>query len=150
MRAVFGIYEETGAGNVYINNKVVPYPGPVGSGGAREAPLQSSLADGFHSSGSFRGPTLIQNTFTNMGDDGIAIHGRYYLVVGVCAITHMPDQHMLNQALLVVNHVRPFSYSPHPSDARRNSQQLPFLEAVGTKGSVYKDPLYNTLVGQGA
>lgn len=81
--AVFGIYEETGKSNTYINNKVIPYPFPVGSGGAREAPLQSALADGFHASGSFIGPTLIGNTFINMGDDGIAIHGRYYLVVRV-------------------------------------------------------------------
>ena len=81
--AVFGIYEETGKSNTYINNKVIPYPFPVGSGGMREMPLQSSLADGFHSSGSFIGPTLIGNTFLNMGDDGIAIHGRYYLVVAV-------------------------------------------------------------------
>ncbi len=29
------------------------------------------------------GPTLINNFFTNMGDDGIAIHGHYYLIVGV-------------------------------------------------------------------
>ncbi|CAL8472258.1 g11800 [Coccomyxa elongata] len=79
---IFGIYEETGKSNTYINNKVIPYPFPVGSGGAREAPLQSALADGFHASGSFIGPTLIGNTFLNMGDDGIAIHGRYYLVVG--------------------------------------------------------------------
>ncbi|BDA47298.1 hypothetical protein COCOBI_10-1440 [Coccomyxa sp. Obi] len=78
---IFGIYEETGSRNTYINNKVIPYPFPVGSGGTREAPLQSALADGFHSSGSFVGPTLIGNTFLNMGDDGIAIHGRYYLVV---------------------------------------------------------------------
>lgn len=55
----------------------------MGSGGAQEAPLQSSTADGFHSSGSFQGPTLINNLFTNMGDDGIAIHGKFYLVVGV-------------------------------------------------------------------
>lgn len=38
----------------------------------------------FHASTSFVGPTLINNTFLNSGDDGIAIHGRYYLVVAVC------------------------------------------------------------------
>ena len=94
--AVFGIYEETGKRNTYINNKVVPYPFPVGSGGAREAPLQSSLADGFHSSGSFTGPTLIGNTFTNMGDDGIAIHGHFYLVVGVSACTLLCRQDVVS------------------------------------------------------
>lgn len=82
-RAVFGFYEETGTRNTYINNRVVPYPGAVGSGGAREAPLQSALADGFHAGSGFQGPTLIGNTFLNMGDDGIAIHGHFYLVVGV-------------------------------------------------------------------
>lgn len=44
--AVFGIYEETGTNNTYINNQIIPYPGPVGSGGAQQAPLQSSTADG--------------------------------------------------------------------------------------------------------
>lgn len=38
---------------------------------------------GFHASTSFLGPTLINNTFLNTGDDGIAIHGRYYLVIAV-------------------------------------------------------------------
>ena len=38
---------------------------------------------GFHASTSFMGPTLINNTILNTGDDGIAIHGRYYLVVAV-------------------------------------------------------------------
>ncbi len=85
--AVFGIYEETGRGNAYIGNTIEPYPYPVGAGGAQQAPLQSSTADGFHSSGSFQGPTLINNYFTNMGDDGIAVHGRYYLVVAVRVCT---------------------------------------------------------------
>ena len=44
--AVFGFYEETGYNNTYINNQIIPYPNPVGSGGAQQAPLQSSLADG--------------------------------------------------------------------------------------------------------
>ena len=44
--AVFGIYEETGYNNTYINNRIIPYPSPVGSGGAQQAPLQSSTADG--------------------------------------------------------------------------------------------------------
>ena len=81
--AVFAFYEETGRANTYIGNTAAPYPFPVGSGGSAEAPLQSALADGFHSSGSFVGPTLINNFFTNLGDDGIAIHGHYYLVVAV-------------------------------------------------------------------
>jgi hypothetical protein len=83
LRAVFGFYEETGTNNTYIGNNVIPYPYPVGSGGMQQAPLQSSLADGFHAGSAFEGPTLIGNTFIQTGDDGIAIHGHYYLVVGV-------------------------------------------------------------------
>ena len=36
------------------------------------------------------GPKLINNTLLNMGDDGIAIHGRYYLVVAV-SLSHRSD-----------------------------------------------------------
>ena len=47
---------------------------------------------GFHASTSIQGPTLINNTFLNSGDDGIAIHGRYYLVVAV-GPSHMSAMH---------------------------------------------------------
>lgn len=51
------------------------------------------LLAAFHASTAFTGPTLINNTFLNSGDDGIAIHGRYYLVVAVslssCASAHL-------------------------------------------------------------
>ena len=53
---------------------------------------------GFHASTSFVGPTLINNTFSNNGDDGIAIHGRYYLVVAVQ--THDPLLHRCSAVLL--------------------------------------------------
>lgn len=43
---MYGIYEETGNNNTYINNSFIPYPNPVGNGGAQEAPLQSCTADG--------------------------------------------------------------------------------------------------------
>ena len=84
-RAVFAFFEDTGRANAYIGNTIAPYPLPVGSGGAAQAPLQSSSADGFHASNAFIGPTLVNNLFANMGDDGIAIHGHYYLVVAVRA-----------------------------------------------------------------
>lgn len=53
---------------------------------------------GFHASTSFIGPNLINNTFLNNGDDGIAIHGRYYLVVAVQ--TYDPLLHCCLAALL--------------------------------------------------
>ena len=44
--AVYGIYEETGNNNTYLRNQIIPYPYPIGNGGAQQAPLQSSTADG--------------------------------------------------------------------------------------------------------
>ena len=43
---MYGIYEETGNNNSYIRNQFIPYPYPVGNGGAQQAPLQSATADG--------------------------------------------------------------------------------------------------------
>ena len=50
------------------------------------------------------GPTLINNTFSNNGDDGIAIHGRYYLVVAVQ--TYCPSLHSCLHALLGQTSIR--------------------------------------------
>ncbi|CAF1424861.1 unnamed protein product [Adineta ricciae] len=71
-------FEMEGMGNNrYERISVRPGPKPLG---ATEEPLMSANADGFHSSNVFHGPTVINSFFTQMPDDGIAIHGEYQII----------------------------------------------------------------------
>jgi hypothetical protein len=71
-----GWFESGGGNNRYERISVRPGPKPLG---ATEEPLMSANADGFHSAGVRRGPTIINSFFTRMPDDGIAIHGDYQM-----------------------------------------------------------------------
>ena len=51
------------------------------AGAAVHAPVLSTAADGLHSSHASNGPIVENCMFERMGDDGIAIHGSYQLVV---------------------------------------------------------------------
>lgn len=77
--AGFGIHEhDSPEQNKYTNIRLTPGPKP--SGAARERILASS-ADGFHSTNARVGPWIERSLFEKMGDDGIAIHGVYSLVM---------------------------------------------------------------------
>ncbi len=74
----FGFFETGGVGgNHYDGVSVKPGPKPQG---ATADPLMSENADGFHSAGTKKGPTIENSLFTRMPDDGIAIHGEYQMV----------------------------------------------------------------------
>ena len=73
----FGFFETGGGANTYSGVSVKPGPKPQG---ASADPLMSENADGFHSAGTKRGPTIENSHFTRMPDDGIAIHGEYQMV----------------------------------------------------------------------
>jgi len=73
----FGFFETGGGGNRYGGVSVKPGPKPEG---ANSDPLMSENADGFHSAGTRKGPTIENSIFTRMPDDGIAIHGEYQMV----------------------------------------------------------------------
>jgi|EP01047_Picozoa_sp_COSAG01_P030340 hypothetical protein len=60
-----------GGGNQYINVSLTPR--------SPATPLASN-ADGFHSSGMRRGPTLVGVTMTNLLDDYLNIHNTFQLV----------------------------------------------------------------------
>ena len=70
---------ETGGGGNHRYERITARPGPKPIG-ATEEPLMSANADGFHSAGVRRGPTIINSLFTRMPDDGIAVHGEYQMV----------------------------------------------------------------------
>lgn len=75
--------ERGGAGqNRYNGDRVVYPPKPPG---ATVPPLFASNADGFHSGymGVRHGPTLVGCYFEGTGDDGIAIHGSYAMLLHV-------------------------------------------------------------------
>ncbi|HZE95700.1 MAG TPA: hypothetical protein VE981_01620, partial [Planctomycetota bacterium] len=74
----FCIHEDGGEGGNRYKATVTYGPKPAG---AEEPPLLSCNADAFHSSGVRRGPTLDGCLFEGMGDDGVAIHGSYALLV---------------------------------------------------------------------
>jgi hypothetical protein len=76
--AAFAVVEAGGEGLNHYRITVKPGPRPPG---ARSDPLLSSSADAFHSVGVRRGPVLEDCHFEAMGDDGIAIHGTYSLVL---------------------------------------------------------------------
>ena len=64
-----------------MDNTLMPYPGRIGNG--EQAALLSSSGDGIHSLGATYGPLISGNTLLNMGDDGITVHGLFFLVVKV-------------------------------------------------------------------
>ena len=74
----FAVFESGGDGGNYYRVTVKPGPRPPG---ARTDPLVSSTADAFHSFNVRHGPTLEDCRFESMGDDGIAIHGMFSLVL---------------------------------------------------------------------
>lgn len=76
----FAIHEAGGEGGSYYRYSVLRGPVPEG---ADTAPLLSSNADAFHSSGVRRGPQVQGCRFEYMADDGIPIHGNYLGVVAV-------------------------------------------------------------------
>jgi hypothetical protein len=76
--ATFAVFETGGAGGNRYRLSVTRGPRPSG---ARTDPLFSSTADAFHSANVRRGPVLEDCHFESMGDDGIAIHGTYSLVL---------------------------------------------------------------------
>ena len=76
--AAFAVYEAGGEGSNHYRFTVKPGPRPPQ---AASDPLLSSGADAFHSVDVRRGPVLEGCHFEAMGDDGIAIHGTYSLVL---------------------------------------------------------------------
>lgn len=73
----FCVYEGDGGGGNYYRYTVTYGAKPAG---ADEEPFMASNADGFHSNGVRKGPTLEGCHFEGMDDDGIPIHGQYALV----------------------------------------------------------------------
>lgn len=76
--ASFAVFESGGDGGNFYRLTVTRGPPPPK---ATTRPLFSSTADAFHSADVRRGPTLEDCHFDSMGDDGIAIHGHYSLVM---------------------------------------------------------------------
>lgn len=80
----FGVLESGGSspgargGNTYERLTITF---PLTPPGAAFPPLLSTSADGFHSAGSPRGPTIIDSLIEGNNDDGIAIHGLFTLIV---------------------------------------------------------------------
>lgn len=70
----FAIHESGGPGGSFFRYSVVRGPKPRG---ATVAPLLSSNADAFHSSGVRKGPRVEGCRFEWMADDGVPIHGNY-------------------------------------------------------------------------
>ena len=80
-----------------LDNTLAPYPGQIGNG--EQAALLASNGDGIHSLGASFGPLIRGNKLVNMGDDGITVHGLFFLVIKasgsppdlvVCAINRLP------------------------------------------------------------
>ena len=82
----FGLFEDGGGSlpNKFSRCSILP---PPRSSGAVHAPVLSTAADGLHSSQATRGPIIESCSFQRMGDDGIAIHGAYQLVVASPAVS---------------------------------------------------------------
>jgi hypothetical protein len=75
----FAVYDLAGDDNHYTGLTVTRGPAPDG---ADEEPLLAANADGFHSNGARKGPTLENCLIEDTDDDGIAIHGVYARVLG--------------------------------------------------------------------
>ena len=65
----------------FLDNTLSPYPGQIGDGS--QSALIASNGDGIHSISATLGPLVRGNTLVNMGDDGITVHGLFFLVVAV-------------------------------------------------------------------
>lgn len=73
------IFENYGGGNRLLDDRWVPGPKPAG---ARQAPLVTNEADGFHSIGAEPGPSVEHCVFRGVFlDDCIAIHGFFQQVI---------------------------------------------------------------------
>ena len=70
----------------FLDNTLSPYPGQIGDGA--QSALLASNGDGIHSLGATLGPCVRGNTLVNMGDDGITVHGLFFLVAAVRALCH--------------------------------------------------------------
>ena len=75
-----------------LDNTLTPYPGQIGNG--EQAALLASNGDGVHSLGASSGPLIKGNTLVNMGDDGITVHGLFFLVVEVSGNPLDPAAHL--------------------------------------------------------
>ena len=75
---VFAILESRGGPNQYLGVHVVLGPTPPG---ATEPRLKTSTADGIHSVSAVVGPVVENCVLENLGDDGVAIHGKFGTVL---------------------------------------------------------------------
>jgi len=81
----FGVLESQGAGgNEYRRVQITPGLKPAGATTER---LRSIADDGIHSIGMKKGPLIESCLIERNGDDGIAIHGSYQLVLGATGKT---------------------------------------------------------------
>lgn len=71
-------HEMGGGGNAYLDCQAIKGEPPPG---ASMPPLMASAADGFHSSGTDRGPRVERCRFVGIDDDAIAVHGSYAMVM---------------------------------------------------------------------
>ena len=67
-----------------LDNTLTPYPGQIGNG--EQAALLASNGDGIHSLGASFGPLIKGNKLVNLGDDGITVHGLFFLVIKVSGV----------------------------------------------------------------
>ncbi|MBN8215146.1 MAG: right-handed parallel beta-helix repeat-containing protein [Spirochaetes bacterium] len=74
----FAVLETDGERNAYLGVRITPGPPPPG---ATEARLMANLADGIHSISSRIGPRVEGCLIEGHSDDGVAIHGKYALVL---------------------------------------------------------------------
>ena len=80
--AGIGIQEASGDGdNVYRGVRIMPGPAPETPSGPGVPRLVSTCADGIHSSYMHHGPLVEGCEFAAMGDDAVAIHGTYAVVI---------------------------------------------------------------------
>lgn len=76
--AGFSFFETKGSENTYRELKLTPGPRHLLASRPR---LRTCGADGFHSSGTRIGPKVSNSLFERMGDDGMAIHGPWGVVI---------------------------------------------------------------------
>ncbi len=74
----FAVCDIEGDANKYLGVRITPGPKPEG---ATEPRLMANLADGIHCISAKRGPRIENCLIEGNSDDGIAIHGKYHLVL---------------------------------------------------------------------
>ncbi|KAK9826470.1 hypothetical protein WJX81_002682 [Elliptochloris bilobata] len=79
MSGVFCFFDSENTNTTFDSNVAQPFPGKIGDGS--QPALLTSNADGLHSANSRIGPQVLNNVLDGNGDDGIAVHGTYLLVV---------------------------------------------------------------------